>query len=275
IVRNARVAAVGAHASRLVATYLPPRRKGLRLASAMERWTGRPAESLVARHQSGYKVMCDLSDDVQRCIFYTGTYEPRLSNLVIGALEPGDTFFDLGANIGHYSLLAAKRLGSSIFVHAFEPSADTAGKLRDTVAINRLAELIHVHQVAVADHSGLMTLAHPSREVSPVGMRFLDPSGTESGESVRTVRLDEYLVDVIPNVVKLDVEGAELRALNGMTKALEDPRLRCVFAEALDAQLGRFGDSRQKMTMFMEQYGFVAERIEDRYFAETIRYLRE
>ncbi|GAC1365163.1 MAG: FkbM family methyltransferase [Actinomycetota bacterium] len=260
---------------RLAITYLPPRRRGLRLASYSERWAGRPSRPLLARHVSGYSVTCDLSDDAQRAIFYTGTYEPRLSRLIVDALRPGDVFFDLGANLGHYSLLAARRLGGRGSIHAVEASAQTAARLRETVRRNHLSAIIAVHQVAVGDRQERMTLAHPESAPSPLGMRFLDPSAATPGEAVQVVRLDDYLPEVTPTVVKLDVEGAEVRALAGMQECLRNPDLRCIFAEAIDSQLARFGDSTASMTQYLAGFGFHSARLVDRYFADTQIYWRD
>ena len=207
-----RMEVAAAHLTRMAVTYLPPKRRGLRMANLSEQAFGRPRRSVTGVHQTGARVLCDVRDSVQRSIFYTGTYEPALTALIEAELMPGDVFLDIGANVGHYSLLAAKKLGAAAQVYAMEASRQTAELLSETVRRNRLVGRITVHQVAASDRSGQMVLATPSDSTSFVGMRYLAPAGG-AGEMVEVVRADEYL-NVAPTVVKVDVEGADLRALS-------------------------------------------------------------
>lgn len=267
-----RIAHKIAFLTRLAIVHLPPRRRGLRLADLSERYAGRPDHLVTATHQTGYKVDCDLSDAIQRSIFYAGTYEPRLSEIIATELCAGDIFLDLGANVGHYSLLAASRLASRGRVLAVEASSETAERLRVTVTRNRLGHMIEVYQVAAADKFGSMILAHPDDSVSFMGMRYLDP-GSCSGEWVRVVRLEDFL-PVIPSVVKVDVEGADLRAIMGMDRWFEISPPRCFFVEAIESQLSRFGDSVSSLLTFMQDRGYRGTCLAEQWFPDTIVFRR-
>ena len=252
----------------MLVTHLPPKRRGLRLADLSERAFGRPRRCVTGIHQSGARVLCDLTDAVQRSIFYTGTYEPTLTALIEAELRPGDVFLDIGANVGHYSLLAAKKLGVTAQVHAIEASRQTADLLRATVCHNRLGGTIVVHQVAASDRSGQMVLTTPPDSPSFMATRYLAAEGGE-GEVVELVRTDEYL-NVVPTVVKIDVEGADLRALIGMERLLRDSPPRCLFVEAIDQQLARFGDSTAAMLDYMSSMGYRSQRLLERYYADSV-----
>jgi FkbM family methyltransferase len=263
-----RMEIAAAQLTRMVVTYLPPKRRGLRLADLSERAFGQSRRCLTGIHQTGARVLCDLTDSVQRSIFYTGTYEPTLTALIEAEIQPGDVFLDIGANVGHYSLLAAKKLGATGHVHAIEASRQTADLLRETVRRSKLGRTITVHQVAASDRSGQMVLATPADSTSYMGMRYLAPEGG-AGEVVEVVRVDEYL-SVAPTVVKVDVEGADLRALVGMERIFRECPPRCLFVEAIDEQLARFGDSTAAMLGYMSGMGYSSRRLVERYYADSV-----
>jgi hypothetical protein len=75
--------------------------------------------------------------------FYCGLHESEDMAFVLHLLRPGDVFYDVGANVGSYTLLAAT---AGARVHAFEPSPPTAARLRRNVALNALEERVQVHE---------------------------------------------------------------------------------------------------------------------------------
>jgi FkbM family methyltransferase len=250
-----------ARLTRLAVVHVPPRRRGLRLAAVTERWFGHPPTPLRGRHVSGYSITCDVRDPVQRSLFYRGTYEPRTSALITATLSPGDTFLDVGANVGHYTFLAARIVGPNGAVHAVEASPSAAAALHRDVERNGLGSIVTVHAVAAGESSGRMTL-HESIGKFDVGTRHLDVSGNpDTGETVDVVALDELLTDVVPAVVKIDTEGADLRVLSGMYRLLKSARPRLVVTEADDTLLARFSDSVEAIKNFMRSLGYIGRPI--------------
>src|SRR5664280_721931 len=130
---------------RLFVLYVPPRRRGMNAVRVVEKYVRPPARRLVAKQASGYSVACDLNDSVQKSLFYRGTWEPAESALVAGALPRGGRFLDVGANAGHYSLLAASVVGATGRVVAIEASCLNAARLRATIALNRLGSRIELY----------------------------------------------------------------------------------------------------------------------------------
>ncbi len=145
-----------------------------------------------------------------------GSYEPEQTTLFQRCLSPGDVAFDVGAHVGYYTLLAATRVGMAATVFAFEPNPRNLRHLRHHVEINGL-ENVEIVPVAVADAVGVA--------------RFEQGSGSGTGHlgdagalEVPTLTLDAFVAQrgVVPQVIKIDVEGAELRVLHGARQLLQD-----------------------------------------------------
>jgi FkbM family methyltransferase len=167
---------------------------------------------VVVRRQG---VVWSLSLDcyVQRSLYYLGLFEAWETRALLGYVTPGSTFADVGANFGYYSMLAAKAVGPSGRVHAFEPTPGLAKRLRHTAERNGFTHLT-LHQVAVSDHSGAaaFAVARPDNQ----GTGHLVGTASADTITVTLTTLDEVATDWPRlDVMKLDVEGAEPAALRG------------------------------------------------------------
>jgi FkbM family methyltransferase len=149
-----------------------------------------------------------------------GTTEPAVQEALADALAPGDVFYDLGANVGFFTLIAAKAVGPTGHVHAFEPEPETAAELRANVALNSLGQ-VQVHEVAITDSVGEAKLTNSKNKLRS----RLDQRGTIT---VPTTMIDALDLPP-PNLVKIDVEGAESRAIAGMRRTIREsqPTLLC------------------------------------------------
>jgi FkbM family methyltransferase len=214
-----------------------------------------PRSLLRTTHVSGFLTTCDLSDAVQRSMFYRGLYEPYTSRMILEALPVGGTFLDIGANAGNFTLLAAAAVGPSGFVHAIEASPLNAQRLRADLEANGLTNRVALYEVGVADAIGTMRLQFAPGP-SPHGMRYLDPGAAIGGEVVSITTVDELLPDLHADVVKVDVEGADLRVLRGMSKVLAAHPPKLLIVEVEECLLQRFGDSTAELVAFMRQKGY-------------------
>lgn len=153
-------------------------------------------------------------------IYYQGFSEPETAAFIESFLKPGMVFWDVGAHIGEYSLLAASQVGDSGRVHAFEPQPGIFELLaRNTSDLRNVT----LHRHAVADKIGIASLSiepEPSRS-------FLDP-GNSTPTVLRTVSVDTTSLDEFrrscactPHVIKIDVEGAERLVLAGAKSLLK------------------------------------------------------
>lgn len=177
-----------------------------------------------------------------------GQFEPHVSWAISEALNPGDVFLDVGAHIGHHTLLAAQAVGADGAVVAFEPDARNYALLEANVALNGYSQ-VSTFRRAVSDRNGELVIsdvgdshnhghrvtAHTTEELNRHGV-------VRAGslvDRVEAVALDafELPVDRI-DVVKMDIEGHEEFALLGMKKLLADHRPVIVMEYRRDQQRG-------------------------------------
>ena len=129
--RAKQVAArLGIVITRMLVRTLPSRRLVLRLLEDVfaAHFAWRPFET-TARTREGLRMQIRCPDQIQERIYLFGIWEPAITRFVKGRLKPGDLFVDIGANVGYYSLLAAKLVGSEGQVIAIEASPTIARKL--------------------------------------------------------------------------------------------------------------------------------------------------
>jgi len=150
-----------------------------------------------------------------------GDLEPGVQEALRRHVAPGATVYDVGANVGFFSLLAARLAGPAGAVEAFEPLPTAAAGLRRHVALND-AGTVSVHEVAVGARSGRTQLM----AVREGGWSHLAERGrhadTQEVLDVDIVTIDELVAGGLraPDVVKIDVEGAELAVLEGMVETI-------------------------------------------------------
>ena len=234
-------------------------------AAVAERLTRAVPRSLERRpHRSvkreGLMFELDLRDNLQRTLFYTGSYIPRLLALLLSELRAGDICVDVGANIGVYALPMAKRLerlgGGSVY--AFEPAPDTAAVLERETKGNDVHNLV-VLPLALGARSGVLPL-RTSSQFSPhdVGVRSLFGDGIEVSR-VEVVTFDSWLASTDLrrlDVIKIDVEGAEYDVLQGMRDALARFRPRCVVVEVAADNLANAGRTLDEFIALVSEVGY-------------------
>lgn len=188
-------------------------------------------------------MQCDLSEMLQRQFYFFGTYfiEEPILRCWETAAKGAKVVFDVGANAGIYSL-AALAIQPDAAVHAFEPTPEIASRLRATAKLNGLDHL-HVHQTAVSSKNGHAILQRCRGELGiNEGMNFIAPDLGDSGaERVRTVCLDDFCQHHAINridLLKLDIQGHELSALEGAKHLIRNGRVEMIFMELNWAQGG-------------------------------------
>lgn len=145
----------------------------------------------------------------QRHAFWLGSYEPHMQKLIAQELKPGGVFYDVGANVGFYSLLGSLLVRSGK-VFAFEPLPSNVAYLYKHLVLNSVAN-VEVFELAICDS---------------VGASFFQQEGTgamghlhaDGSLRVNTATLDSLLQQqriAPPDYIKMDIEGAEPKALLG------------------------------------------------------------
>lgn len=178
---------------------------------------------------------CDLKHLIAREICLTGRYAPMETALVRACLVPGDTFVDVGANLGYFALLGAACVGPAGRVLAVEPDPRMAAALRENLALNRAGQ-VRVVEAAAGEREGSALLAGYADRSGNWGASTLlrDRPGDGPSFPVRCASLDRLLDEAAIDrvaLVKVDVEGAESQVLRGMAEGLRRGRYRRVLVE--------------------------------------------
>jgi len=199
----------------------------------------------------------------QRLLLYDETsYEPEVTSAISSVLESGHTFFDVGANLGYYTLLASMKVGSDGSVHAFEPAPAQFKHLNLNMRVNRATNII-LNNVALAETAGeremLLSLGWNQGIHS-----FAATEGPATSTRVSCATLDEYVVaNGIRRIdaMKLDVEGAELLILRGSVETLRSLAVPVIFFETCEHHARKFGYSTVEVKYFLRQLGYEIFRL--------------
>ncbi len=176
----------------------------------------------------------------------------------LALIRPGDVAVDVGAHAGIWSLLAAAR---GARVHAFEAVPEMAERLRDHARINGQENNIVVHVAAAGAEVGLRPF-FAVREGNSGASSFASGAGEEI--EVPVVTLDS-IVDRA-DVLKVDVEGAEIQVLHGARRLLSGAGAPAIFFEMDDALCARFGTSGREVKQLLVEYGYHVYRWRDAAF---------
>lgn len=207
-----------------------------------------PAQRVRARLRNGASLYVDARDFIGRSVYWTGDLDGKITEICRKVLRPGDTFLDIGANYGLVSIYAAKCVGASGRVHAFEPQSELAG-----LGIGRSAEFnfrqITVHPIALSDADGTATI---SIRNGNRGVASLNEDCGGVSEQVAVRHAGQYLstLDLPPvRLMKLDVEGHEDQVLMGMRRFFETSPPAAVLYEANDATDQWWEQTRGKLLL--------------------------
>jgi FkbM family methyltransferase len=172
-----------------------------------------------------------------------GDMEPAVQNALADHLRPGDVFYDLGANIGFYTLLAARAVGARGKVFSFEPDFENARRLERNVARNGFAN-VSIIEAGVWSSSGErnFSAANAGSPDRGVGSFVYATGGAESVTAIPCVSIDDFALSAPPPAgIKCDVEGAEVEVLRGARASLarHRPWLLCETQNAENARAVR------------------------------------
>jgi FkbM family methyltransferase len=221
-------------------------------------------------HVLGRRLQLDITEASGRIPYFYGTpYEPGVTDAVVTALKPGDVFIDVGAHFGYFAVLAAAVVGPRGRVIAFEPQAAARDALETTIQRNEAAARVDVVACALADTTGEATMFVDGRAgerttIEPSLGRTRRQVTFQPAGTVPITTLDAWLAEY-PGLagrvrcVKIDVEGAEARALAGMAGVLRNRSLTIV-CETLtggraDTLLTQAGFERQRIEAGASSFG--------------------
>lgn len=202
--------------------------------------------------------------------FGRGTYERPIQQAIASNLAPGDAFFDIGANIGFFSLIAARRVGTEGQVYAFEPVPRNAAAIRRTAQLNgfhairvfpeAVGATIGRAELLLARHIGGAALA--SAEAPPDMNGYLEVDVTTLDDAIARHGLRP------PSLVKIDVEGAEIEVLRGMTETLRAHRPSIIY-EIDDATREGLDRKARQIAALLTSAGYVLAALPPSYTEQS------
>jgi FkbM family methyltransferase len=181
--------------------------------------------------------------------YWIGIYEMQIQQALVRELKNGETFYDIGANAGFFSVLAARLVGSVGRVFAFEPLPENIESLEAQFSINSLNQCQSVPK-AISNCSGTVSLILGDN--NSMG-RLAAAGNTKSMKAlmVESTTLDEFIQDnAPPNLIKMDIEGFETEALLGASKMLASSRSPKLLIEL------HGDDKAQQVEEILSGYGY-------------------
>jgi FkbM family methyltransferase len=194
---------------------------------------------------------------------------------LLQTLDKTDVFYDIGANVGTYTCFAGQHLDEQNVV-AYEPHPGNADRLRENVMMNGIQADIRTVALSNETKSSKLTLSGRADEAG-VGTHSLSTENDEETIDITLIRGDELTENgdiPTPNVVKIDVEGAEQLVIEGLSSTLEDNQCHTIYCEVHPDRITDFGGSVSELHELLESKGYAVSRFENRspeYFLKAER----
>ena len=203
------------------------------LIENLPKWFIKPATGkVVVETNFGFKINLDpvFDKNIENVIYERGVYELGTVTVLQDFLKQGDTFVDVGANIGWLSLVGAKKVGDKGKVLAFEPVPSTFKILNSNKDINHFNQ-IKLHQFALGNNEQEVTI-YPETE-NRGGASILNHQ-SDKGIEIEVKRLDDLQLKSKVNVIKIDVEGFELDVLKGASDTIIKDKPKLIIEHSID-----------------------------------------
>lgn len=207
---------------------------------------------------------CDITKLLQRTIYFYSGYEHDYCNYWMKLASESRIIFDVGANVGVYSLLGAAA-NSQASLHSFEPTAEVFEALKANIEINGLNNIV-TNQAAVGSSNGFGFLHQcAGSDGSNEGMNFVTSTNLEESDAVTPlISLDAYCqnnaIDRI-DLMKIDIEGGEYDALLGAQNLLRKRAIGSIILELSEWAAKRSGHSTADIKGLLHDVGYKLYRL--------------
>lgn len=226
----------------------------------------RPFTETTIRTRYGHRITLRGNQFLERYIYDWGTWQEFETRLLLACLKPGDVFVDVGANIGHFTLTAARKVGPKGHVYAVEATPPTMDRLKRHVVMNKLTN-VTLCACAVADRTGTVKIGVP--QAGNVGANTIRESIGGEAWDVPCETLDVVLGGCPVSVMKIDIEGAELLALKGAKNVLSSPSPPVLILEIYDKWIEELGGKFEELITLLQQSGYEPYLIDEEGLATT------
>lgn len=204
----------------------------------------------------------DLGMSTQKYIYermHQGGYEPETSSEIVSRLGPGDTFVDVGAHTGFFTVLASLIVGDTGWVYSFEADEKNYSYLRtNTLSLKNVS----IVKAVISDIYGMRPFYHNAdndggHSIWDCSTHPLNEKTRQSPKSENRLSLPLDTFEIAnPCILKIDTEGAEIEVLRGAYKLLSKPSLKFVVCECNNVGLVAMGHAPKDIPSLLGKYGF-------------------
>jgi len=224
-----------------------------------------PADEILTGTQEGFNIFASPRNYASYGIYFLGEYDRHMTNFMKAHIIEGNTCWDIGTDRGWFTLLMASLVGSEGRVDAFEAFPGNFRKLEKNIGLNSFS-WVHANNLAVSDKTGKMHFLPPSDKITNYigylndcsGVGYLTTEKQPGSISVSTVTLDQYADEAEIrrlDFVKLDIEGAEVAALQGAERTIK--RFRPTIAVEYNRETAlRAGTSINELDILLENFEY-------------------
>lgn len=233
-------------------------------------------EVLIAEGEREFKFRCQNLHELRRCMRMF-LKEPGTIDWIKNTIKPGEIFYDIGSNIGIYTIYAAALVGENGRVYSFEPHSANFSRLLDNIEANNFQNRIIPCNLALNDKKGYFDFAYSTYEsgsahhqLVQVDESHLSPTDHEMKELKYGVTVDDLIESggtVRPDHIKLDVDGNEVLILRGMERLLNSQKRPVSLQVELDEI------SRTEIVQFLKFHKYAVK--ERHYTAAGLRKIGE
>ena len=214
------------------------------------------SKEFIKKTKYGFIIKLDVSRDVDK-YFYWGEFESEIIEFLLALLIKSSIFFDIGANIGIYSLVASKNIITGGKIYAFEPADWAYDRLTENISINDIKN-VETFKLAVSDFTGSRQFyvceddAYNSLISTPMKQ-------VQKVVAINSIRLDDFCLDKNIDhidILKIDVEGADFLVLKGTEKILRSdlpPIIICEFNRSIAKGIK---SSQYEFAIFMKELSY-------------------
>lgn len=228
------------------------------------RWNRAQRESRYVDHKvEGQAQLRLYTDSTLSWLIFNQGFEQKETTFVWRYLRPGDIFIDIGANIGLFTVIAAKRVGKGGMVYAFEPASLPRQRLEENVKLNQFRN-VSIQPFALSDQEGWLELSIPTDGHDAWSSLAVPIAGTGiQTNRIKAVTWDDFaggMDDLTPTMMKIDVEGWENRVLEGAINTLSSANAPLLQVEFTDAAAQAAGSSCAALYQHLLDLGYTVCR---------------
>jgi FkbM family methyltransferase len=207
--------------------------------------------------QPGLWMRLNARDMIQQTILLEGIWDPALTGFIETTLKPGDVFIDVGAHVGYFTLLAARRVTEAGTILSIEPNPAALEELHQNVERSRLNNVLIAHTACGDSDESVRLYLHTESNSSMASLSAANATGGIEVD-VACSTLDDLCAErgvARAHLIKIDVEGAELSVLRGMDRILREMR-PIIVLELEPRLLSAFGASTDAILALLAAYDY-------------------